>query len=593
MQLDYELYRKKVDACFVGKSVGGTLGMPFEGPQTVHDISFYTPVPTEMLPNDDLDLQVTFLEILMREGLPVSRHKLGDLWNLYNSESLPDEYCVADANYKKMIYAPLSGTYNNKFHSGMGGVIRTEIWACLAPGDPDLAVKMAVEDAVVDHYGDGVSAVKFLAAIESAAFVENDIRKLIDIGMSYLPKGEKLHCAFTDTIKWWDETHDIFESRLRVLEKYYAENWTDVTINIAFVLLALLSCENDFSKAICNAVNLGHDADCTGATAGSILGIINPDGIEERWIKPIGNTLVLSDNMTNMTSSCTVDDFCDEIAFCCEKVQDYYGSSVRLCNVPADRKQYVMAQPWHSAPVDVPYVENEAVVTETPLVVRAIYPDTVAYVPGEKNEFKVHLINPTDTVMEGTFTVGTSQNVICVPNNFSYRLEPHEEGLYSFEVKKLYHNVRVNVNQVVLAFVTNGMAWSCRFGFPDARVYHVENLDTGDCYDVNVPGSFFTVPAGRYRYTLNFKMGALREIRISHNGKARMVVSLNGEKLIERDETMRYVPALHRGCCTKITPKRGKNALTIDFDNECPREAYIDFGTVADCGEMLVDVECV
>ena len=208
MKLDYEIYRRKVKACFVGKSVGGTLGMPYEGFIQVNHVTYYNPVPTEMVPNDDLDLQVTFLEILMREGLPVSCLKLGDLWNLYNSGSLPDEYGVADGNYRKMLYAPLSGTYNNAFHSGMGAAIRSELWACLAPGDPDLAVRIATEDACVDHAGDGISAIRFLAAIESAAFVEEDLRKLIAIGMQYLPKGERMECAFTDTIAWWEETGD-------------------------------------------------------------------------------------------------------------------------------------------------------------------------------------------------------------------------------------------------------------------------------------------------------------------------------------------------------------------------------------------------
>lgn len=54
---------------------------------------------------------------------------------------------------------------------------------------------------------------------------------------------------------------------------------------------------------------MGHDADCTGATVGALFGIINPDGIGERWTRPIGNSLVLSCNMTNMTAAASIDDF--------------------------------------------------------------------------------------------------------------------------------------------------------------------------------------------------------------------------------------------------------------------------------------------
>ncbi len=592
MKLNYELYRKKVSGCFIGKSVGGTLGLPYEGPQQVNNVTYYNPVPTEMLPNDDLDLQVTFLEILMREGLPVSRLKLGDLWNLYNSGSLPDEYGVANSNYRKMIYSPLSGRYNNKFHDGMGAAIRSEIWACLAPGDPELAVKLATEDACIDHYGDGVSASRFLAAIESAAFVESDLRKLIEIGMSYLPKGERMKSAFTDTIAWWDETNDYIEVRSRILEKYNCENWTDVTINLSFILLALLSSENSFDKAICNAVNLGHDADCTGATVGALFGIIYPDGIDERWTKPIGNSLVLSCNMTNMSQSATVEDFCDEIAFCCEKIQEYYNSITTFSDLPTNRKQYSMAKPRVDKVIDVEFAETEALVTDLPLEVRIIYPEAVAYMPERDNKFTVHLINPTNTVLKGEFSIGTSQNVICTPNSFSYKLSPNEEKHFTFAVEKTVKMVRINVNKVVLNFNTNNISWSCMFAFPDARIYHVENLDNGEKYDVNIAGNEFTVPAGRYRYTFNFKLDAMKEIRVSHNGKAKMKVTLNGNELIDREANMKYVPALHRGCCTKTVAMRENNILTIDFDNESASLAYIDFGTVNDCGMILTDVEC-
>ena len=105
MKLDYEIYRKKLKGCFIGKSVGGTLGMPFEGRRQVNNVTFYDPVPDTMIPNDDLDLQVSALEILMRTGLPVSRFNMGDTWKLYNAETLPDEYGVAEGNYQKKIYA--------------------------------------------------------------------------------------------------------------------------------------------------------------------------------------------------------------------------------------------------------------------------------------------------------------------------------------------------------------------------------------------------------------------------------------------------------------------------------------------------------
>ena len=98
-----------------------------------------------------------------------------------------------------------SGSYDNWFVDGMGCAIRSEIWACLAPGDPERAAKFAYEDACVDHAGDGMWAEVFLAAMESAAFVESDVRKIIEIGKAQIPAESKLRIGIEDAIRWFDE----------------------------------------------------------------------------------------------------------------------------------------------------------------------------------------------------------------------------------------------------------------------------------------------------------------------------------------------------------------------------------------------------
>ena len=113
--LNFEEYTKKVIGCFVGKSVGGTLGMKYEGDRNTHNVTFYDPVPDKMLPNDDLDLQVVALETILRTGLPVCRYNLGETWKYHMEDSAPDEYGVAISNNRIGIHAPLSGQFRNKF----------------------------------------------------------------------------------------------------------------------------------------------------------------------------------------------------------------------------------------------------------------------------------------------------------------------------------------------------------------------------------------------------------------------------------------------------------------------------------------------
>ena len=67
MQLTYKEYRDKVRACWLGKNIGGTLGAPFEGFRGVYDVSYYThDLSSGVLPNDDLDLQLVWLNAAER-----------------------------------------------------------------------------------------------------------------------------------------------------------------------------------------------------------------------------------------------------------------------------------------------------------------------------------------------------------------------------------------------------------------------------------------------------------------------------------------------------------------------------------------------
>jgi len=48
----------------------------------------------------------------------------------------------------------------------------------------------------------------------------------------------------------------------------------------------------DFGKTICITVMGGWDTDCTGATAGSVLGaMLGADRLPARWIRPLRNRL--------------------------------------------------------------------------------------------------------------------------------------------------------------------------------------------------------------------------------------------------------------------------------------------------------------
>ena len=181
-------YRDKVLGCWMGKNIGGTLGAPFEWRRQLNNVSFYTQDLTgEPLPNDDLDIQLLWLVALEERGIDLNARTLSEYWVLYVTPHW-SEYGTAKINMRSGLMPPLSGMLHNEYKDSCGAFIRSEIWACIAPGAPHLAARYAYEDAILDHgNGEGVFAEVFCAALESAAFVLADIDALIEIGLSYIP----------------------------------------------------------------------------------------------------------------------------------------------------------------------------------------------------------------------------------------------------------------------------------------------------------------------------------------------------------------------------------------------------------------------
>jgi ADP-ribosylglycohydrolase len=286
-------FRDRVYACWLGKSIGGTLGAPVEGRQETHSFTFFDPVPTQQTANDDLDLQMLWLKALEERGPNIDARVLGEYWLSYVPVDW-NEYGVGKANMRDGIAPPLSGHFRNaRWRDSNGAWIRSEIWACVAPGWPALAARYAFEDACVDHgISEGTYAEVFTASLESAAFVEPDRDKLLDVALSFVPAD----CGVARSVRAAREAKakglDLMAARQAVVEASKATGWFMAPQNVAFVVLGWLYGDGDFGRSICAAVNCGDDTDCTGATLGSLLGILGgTKGIPDNWRKPVGDQI--------------------------------------------------------------------------------------------------------------------------------------------------------------------------------------------------------------------------------------------------------------------------------------------------------------
>lgn len=296
MKLNKKIYEDKVRAMWIGKNIGGTMGTPYENTREYLDVKDFKTEKGVTYPNDDLDLQIVWLYAM--ENLPpetVDCKVLGEMWLSYVTPHW-NEYGIGKHNMKRGILPPLSAEYENTWKDSNGAWIRTEIWAALFPGCPELACKYAMEDAKVDHgSGEGTIAAAYVAALESMAFFVSDVRFLIEKALNFIPEESRVSKSVKYAIECYEKGLSPREARdaIQQLNADLGDGWFEAPSNIGYVILGLLYGEGDFKKSMLTAVNCGDDTDCTAATLGSILGIAKGSaGIPSDWSEHIGDAIV-------------------------------------------------------------------------------------------------------------------------------------------------------------------------------------------------------------------------------------------------------------------------------------------------------------
>jgi len=312
IKLNREQVMDKIYACWLGKNIGGTMGAPYEGKQEMQDINGFATKKGEPLPNDDLDLQLIWLTAMEETGPhALSANVLADYWLMYIPPHW-NEYGVGKNNAQHGIIPPMSGEFcNEEWKHSNGAWIRSEVWACMTPGFPNIAVKYALMDACVDHgISEGTYAEMFTASLESLAFFESDIRTLVENALTYIPKNCRVARSVNLVLSEYDKKTPWREVRELIVKDNEDLGWFQAPANVAYTVLGLIYGEGDFKKSMIYAIDCGDDTDCTGATCGAILGITQgTKGIPEDWREYIGDRIISlavdRGSIWNLPNSCT------------------------------------------------------------------------------------------------------------------------------------------------------------------------------------------------------------------------------------------------------------------------------------------------
>lgn len=239
--------------------------------------------------DDDITYTLLGLLIMEKYGHGFTTKDVGDTW----LDILPVACTAEDIalrNLKKGISAYDAADIDNPFCQWIGADIRSDPWAYGCAGYPEKAAELAYRDAYLSHRRNGIYGEMFFSAVEAAAFAVDTVEEAIRIGLTEIPQD----CTLYHDVIWaLDKAHEVtnyMEARKAVDERFAGMHSVHTNNNACLVIFGLMMGDGDFTKVISEVVAMGLDNDCTGATAGSIMGaLIGKKGISEKWYRKFNN----------------------------------------------------------------------------------------------------------------------------------------------------------------------------------------------------------------------------------------------------------------------------------------------------------------
>ncbi len=294
-------YVERVYAGALGKAIGVYLGRPVEGwthdriARELGEIDYYVHdkvgVPL-LVTDDDIAGTFTFIRALpdYSNDIGITAEQIGRTWLNYIVEDRTTLWWgglgnstehTAYLRLKHGVPAPRSGSMQlngRVVAEQIGAQIFIDGWAMVAPGRPELAADLAHRAASVSHDGEAVHAAQLVAAMEAQAFVEPDIDKLLDTGLSYLPTDCTVARVVGDVRHWHRHEPDWRRARALLESRYgyhrYGGN-CHVIPNHGLIVLALLYGAGDWDESMMIVNTAGWDTDCNAGNLGCLLGIRN------------------------------------------------------------------------------------------------------------------------------------------------------------------------------------------------------------------------------------------------------------------------------------------------------------------------------
>ncbi len=306
VRISKTVLQDKIRGGWAGQTIGVTFGGPYEFRYNGTIIQDYQPLVwydgymkktmTEA-PGlyDDIYMDLTFVSIIDKYGLDAP---VDSFANAFANAGYDLWFANQAARYNILngIKAPASGAPEHNLHAdAIDYQIEADYCGLMNPGMPNSA--SAINDKIghIMNYGDGWYGGVYMAAMYTLAFTHTDIRTVVKEALKTVPAKSEFYQCMNDVIQWnakypndwkqtWFELEKKWSSDMVCPQGVFVPFNIDAKINAAYVIMALLYGNGDYSRTLEIATRAGQDADCNPSSAGGILGtLLGYDKIPAYW----------------------------------------------------------------------------------------------------------------------------------------------------------------------------------------------------------------------------------------------------------------------------------------------------------------------
>jgi len=290
-RLSVEQYIDKMKAGWVGQMAGVGWGAPTEFKWKgsiipIDKMPKWNPGMINQFRQDDIYVEMTFLRTLELYGLDVSIRQAGiDFAN--SGYGLWHANKAGRKNLRAGIAPPDSG--HPKFNDHADDIdyqIEADYSGLISPGLGNGAVQLGEKFGRLMNYGDGLYGGQFVGAMYAEAFFEDDMEKVVEAGLKYIPSKSQYAECINDTLRWYRQNPNDWKKTWALIDQKYQKNHEyrkfscggpndkfniDAKINGAYIVMGLLYGKGDPDQTIIISTRCGQDSDCNPSNAAGVL----------------------------------------------------------------------------------------------------------------------------------------------------------------------------------------------------------------------------------------------------------------------------------------------------------------------------------